>query len=328
MAPGFRAFMSGLIDYAGLFPPAKLPLDPAIRNYVRYRTEPEAWMLGRFICPAARLGELRAYQGDLFRQGPPFAFSVLGRGGETPAEFLAGLDADLAAIAAFRQTHGERVTAEVLEVRLPAAEVELRDADAVRGLLNDVAARVEAAGPPRLALFFEAPLGTEWRDVIGGTVRGIADYNATSTPARVRCGPAGFKLRCGGVDASAFPSAEQVAFALTACRDAGIALKATAGLHHPIRRFDGGVQSMMHGFFNVFGAGMLAHAHGLDESAVRAILEDESAESFSFKGDTFSWKGMSVSRDEIERARAAAVTTFGSCSFDEPREDLKALRLL
>src|SRR5438445_5076250 len=80
MRRSLRALLEGVIDYAGLFPPAKLPLDQAIRNYARYRQEPEAWMLGRFVIPAARLGELERYHDELFQTGPPFAFAVLGPG--------------------------------------------------------------------------------------------------------------------------------------------------------------------------------------------------------------------------------------------------------
>ena len=46
MSLAFRAFMSELIDYAGLFPPARLDLDTAIRNFARYRvrlSEYHAW---------------------------------------------------------------------------------------------------------------------------------------------------------------------------------------------------------------------------------------------------------------------------------------------
>ena len=114
MHASVRALLTGIIDYAGMFPPANLPLDEALRNYLRYRSEPESWMLGRFICPAARLAELDAYRG-LFQEGPPFAFSVLGRGGSTDNEFLAGLRADIADIAAFRARHANRVTVQVLE---------------------------------------------------------------------------------------------------------------------------------------------------------------------------------------------------------------------
>ena len=58
MSPSLRALLHGIIDYAGLFPPANLPLDQAVRNYARYCTEPDSWMLGRFVCPVTELAEL------------------------------------------------------------------------------------------------------------------------------------------------------------------------------------------------------------------------------------------------------------------------------
>ena len=58
-------------------PPARLPLDQAIRDYARYRQEADAWMLGRFVIPAARLNELAPYHKELFSAGQPFAFTVL-----------------------------------------------------------------------------------------------------------------------------------------------------------------------------------------------------------------------------------------------------------
>jgi hypothetical protein len=53
-----RTLLRESIDYAGLFPPARLPLEEAFDNYLRYRTEPEAWMLARFVIPVGRLDEL------------------------------------------------------------------------------------------------------------------------------------------------------------------------------------------------------------------------------------------------------------------------------
>ena len=57
-APSARALLAGLVDYAGLFPPAALSMDDAVAEYARWRRSPEAWMLGRFVLPAARLAEL------------------------------------------------------------------------------------------------------------------------------------------------------------------------------------------------------------------------------------------------------------------------------
>jgi hypothetical protein len=139
---------------------------------------------------------------------------------------------------------------------------------------------------------------------------------------------AGLKLRCGGLEPSAFPSPEQVAFVITACRDALVPLKFTAGLHHPLRHYDEGVKTKMHGFLNVFGAGVLAHRHRLDEEQVRAIIADEDPTHFVFDDDCFRWKDYAATVGEIRLARQLAVTSFGSCSFDEPRDDLRTLGLL
>jgi len=49
-----RALMSRAIDFAGLFPPAGLPMETAVRNYIRYRNSDDAWALGRFVAPVAR----------------------------------------------------------------------------------------------------------------------------------------------------------------------------------------------------------------------------------------------------------------------------------
>src|SRR4051794_37812910 len=100
MSQGLRAFLAGVIDYAGLFPPAKLPLEQAARAYVRYGRGEDAWLLGRFVCPAARLADLDPLGEELFG-GVPVLFCALGRGGAGAAEFLAGLAADLDAVQDF-----------------------------------------------------------------------------------------------------------------------------------------------------------------------------------------------------------------------------------
>src|SRR5207249_3714131 len=114
MSSSLRALLGGIIDYAGLFPPAKLPLDQAIRRYAKYRRLDDRWMLGRFVIPAARLGELAPFD-SLLHDHPPFVFSALGRGGDTGDAFLQGLSDDLAAIAEFRVRHQGRAEVDVLE---------------------------------------------------------------------------------------------------------------------------------------------------------------------------------------------------------------------
>ena len=60
MSLSLRALLHGIIDYAGLFPPASLPLDETVLAYSRHRRGPHSWALGRLVVPALRLPELYA----------------------------------------------------------------------------------------------------------------------------------------------------------------------------------------------------------------------------------------------------------------------------
>ena len=106
---------------------------------------------------------------------------------------------------------------------------------------------------------------------------------------------------------------------------AGVPLKATAGLHHPLRRPDPQLGVTMHGFVNVFVAGVLAHVHALRPGTVEPILLDGTAAHFVSDDDGLRWEDCHVTTDEVREARRHAVLSFGSCSFDEPRADLREL---
>jgi hypothetical protein len=296
MLPSVRAFLSGIIDYAGLFPPAKLPLDEAIRNYAEYRRGADGWMLGRFVIPAARLSELDPHA-PLFSAQSPLSLSVLGRGGDTYAEFRAGVVADLDDVSAFRGRHLFVVTVDAYELKLPPS-VRLGSNEAAHGLSG-------------MRVFCEIP-----------PTEDISYFMGVSGPA------AGVKLRCGGLEASAFPDPDRVAALITACRDKGLSLKFTAGLHHPLRHYDDSVQATMHGFLNVFGAAVLAYEGKLTKDQIRAIIEDEDPSHFAFDQEGFRWKDLRAPTERIAVARRDFVTAFGSCSFDEPRDDLRALGIL
>jgi hypothetical protein len=83
----------------------------------------------------------------------------------------------------------------------------------------------------------------------------------------------------------------------------------------------------MHGFLNVLGAGVLAHARGLDEARLGEILRDENPAHFRFTDADLAWLDFTASVPEITAARQW-ILSFGSCSFDEPRDDLRDLHLL
>ena len=126
-----------------------------------------------------------------------------------------------------------------------------------------------------------------------------------------------------GVVPEAFPPVAVLAGAIRICAEKNRALKATAGLHHPIRHHDGKMDAMAHGFLNVFGALVLAEVHRLPTEKIAEIVADEDPASFKFTGDTFAWRDL-----RAEAGNLGYMTSFGSCSFDEPRDDLRALGLL
>ena len=322
MSATLRALLGGALDYAGLFPPARLPLDRAVRNYLCYRREPESWLLGRFVLPAERLSELGAFGDELPGSRSPFVVSALARGSNSAHEFLAGLDADLREVGHALERHGPGLAVDVLEARLPSDAVTPEGQRPLAELLEATGRRIEA-GPAPLTVYYEAPPECLPGPGLGAVIEAIARHNAAGAGRRYR--GAGLKLRCGGLEAAAFPAPEQVAFALHACLAAGVPLKFTAGLHHPLRRFDAGVQAHVHGFLNVFGAGALGHAHGLNEDELRAILTDEDAGHFACDEAVFRWRDLRATPEQVAAARREAVTSFGSCSFDEPRDGLRAL---
>ena len=104
-------------------------------------------------------------------------------------------------------------------------------------------------------------------------------------------------------------------------------IKFTAGLHHPIRQFRDEVKTKMHGFLNVLGAAVLAAEHQWDADQAAMMLEDEDSGSFSFTDDFFAWGHWKIDTERLQYRRKF-VRSFGSCSFDEPRDDLRALGLL
>jgi hypothetical protein len=322
--PSLRALLHDIVDYAGLFPPADLPLDEALHNYMQYRQEYERWMLNRFIIPVKRLEALAPYAGE-FKRGEPFHFSVLGTGGASEGDFLDAFDADLAVIDAFDEYHAGRAQAEVMEVRLPASLFSAEPSE-IEAFLDAVDAASARAGLARLDLFFEIPLAPQSHDAVEAFAVAAAEFNSRQPlPARTTVG---LKIRCGGVHPEEVPDVEHIAHAIVTCRNAGVRMKATAGLHHPVRHHDDDVGTMMHGFFNVFGAAVMASEHNLGADDVETILKEENAENFQFLKDSFAWRDVRCPIAGVDHARESLMTSFGSCSFEEPVDDLQDLDLM
>ena len=326
MIPSFKAFMSGIIDYAGLFPPAELSLDTSIQKYSKYRKDDDAWILSRYIIPASRLSELNPYKETIFRDGKPFAFSVLGKGTETVSEYREHLEVLAKQVEQFHAEHADRVTTDILEIKIPREAVFANDADLLAKVYSETVDRLDESEDLPNQVFFEGFFEENWKKEIGLVLETLQNFNQNFDGRTVQ--EAGFKLRCGGVEAHMFPSVEEVVFALNKARKHNVAMKCTAGLHHPIRHYADSVQTKMHGFLNVFGGAMLSYAHNLTEEELAKIIREEDPEQFSFTEEGFHWKDLTVPTEEISELRDVALVSFGSCSFDEPREDLRKLDLL
>jgi len=142
------------------------------------------------------------------------------------------------------------------------------------------------------------------------------------------------KVRCGGATPGMFPTPAELAHFVCGCRDRGLAFKATAGLHHPIRCYrpltyaENGPSGTMHGFLNLFlMTGFARESYKPD--VLEEMMEEEFGEVFQFTDTGVTWRVENfLSNWQIERLRRLGIQSFGSCSFEEPVEDLKALGLL
>jgi hypothetical protein len=284
-----RTLLAGSIDYAGLFPPAGLDMATSVRQYADYRHHPDAWALGRFVVPAARLAELE-------REAAPFAAAAPADPWRLTALLGPDLADELHSLGEFNCRHAA-----------PAAPA--LSADVVEARADSVVAidRLLAAVPRWAQAYVEIPLDRDPAPLVAAIARGGGRA----------------KMRTGGVVPDAFPPAETVARFLRTCIEAGVAFKATAGLHHPLRAeyrltyADDSPRGTMFGFLNVFLAAAFMQ-HGLGNADAVRLLEEREPEAIIFSADAVEWQGHRLDRNAIAAARASGIVAFGSCSFTEP----------
>jgi hypothetical protein len=138
------------------------------------------------------------------------------------------------------------------------------------------------------------------------------------------------KVRTGGLTTDAIPAPSEIAEFLGQAAARRVPFKATAGLHHPIRADHpltysaDSPHAVTHGFVNVFVAAVFAW-HANDHPAVSGVLHECDPEAFEFLDDGLKWRGCSLSTVQIAEARRDFAHSFGSCSFEGPIADLRAL---
>lgn len=292
-APALRALLEGVVDYAGLFPPAALSMPDAAAEYATHRDDPNAWMLGRFVVPVARLSELAMARAE----------SGTGQGA-WPLSVLVSADpaGDAGVLRAFSAKHGHQFAIRSVELRAASADA----IDWALPLLDRALER-----------YVEIPLEDDPLPLL----RAIARQGGRA------------KARTGGVTPEAFPSAAELARFIAACAGLRVPFKATAGLHHPVRgeqrlTYDGDAPtSTMFGFLGVFVAAALAQS-GADEATLVRVLEEGDAGAFRFSGEAVRWRDHALDLAQLTASRRELAVSFGSCSFREPLDDLHRFAFL
>jgi hypothetical protein len=303
-AHALDALLRGLVDYAGLFPPASLPMAAAVANYAYYSGSEYRWILGRFILPVARLSEFE---------------EALGNGSAK----VSGEDSLATKLWALSALPGTDVAADLIRIRefkdrfaQSANRVEIQSVEIKVTSLQEIE-RLSELIPRELESYFEVPLSGNTSDCISA----IANAGRRA------------KIRTGGETADKFPPPESVIEFIRLCAAASVAFKATAGLHHPLRsqhRFTYQLESpsgVMHGFLNVFLAAAFVRA-GMDVALALELLKEQSAQALHFDSEGIIWREHRLTLRDIQAARNNFSVSFGSCSFTEPVEDLRALHLL
>jgi hypothetical protein len=228
-----RTLLAGAIDYAGVFPPASLPMADAVRNYARYQAGQDAWALGSFVLPLDRLDEFDAAAAGLGLERRVTLSVVLPSPDFDPRKLAAGLGFGYVANAEVRVAEPEQV------------------------------GEVAALAPPGVTNYFEIPSNHPRADLLvaiaeegeraklrtGGTQRG-----SIPSPAAV----SQFLLEC---------MRARVAFKATAGLHHAI-----RGVH-ALTNEANAPEELMHGFLNVLLAAALAFDGRGEESVVGVLEE-------------------------------------------------------
>lgn len=282
-----RTLLNGLIDYAGLFPPAALSMTEAVANYAAYRDSPDSWALGRLVMPVGRLVEFEESVAR-YLNGAPWPLSVLAQG------------ADRDTIGAFSARHAGRIVIENVEAKAATP--------------SEVAALAPLA---KLAtVFVEIPVHHD-PSVL------VAAIRAHGLRAKIRTGgvTADAFPAAGEVAQFLAECARQaVMFKATA------GLHHPLRGDYPLTYAPGAPRGAMFGFLNVFLAAAFVR-HGLPAADIALLLDERDTGALRIMAEGVEWRGRLLTTAALAETRAHFAVSFGSCSFREPIDDLFALHV-
>ncbi|MCB0825149.1 MAG: hypothetical protein KDC26_03085 [Armatimonadetes bacterium] len=301
MKASLRALVDRMIDYAGLFPPAKLEMEAAVAEFLDIMKSDSGFYVDRFVCPA---GDIEALEDALTKHHVN----------------IDNEDASEIAVIAPRLSSAEelkprikKLTQQLEEARLPLGTLEM----ALPGGGNAHAATkaVMKSDLPEFVgqVYLEFGWGSDFAESL---------HEAASASEDV-----GFKARTGGVTAEAFPGTEQLAEFIVVCAQLEAPFKFTAGLHEPLRYQDQNLGVMRHGFLNAMVGSTIAVAKDATKAEVRQVLEITDLGAVIVTDEFIQLGDFKVTKDDIDDFWGY-FGGFGSCSVAEPVVGLQGLGLL
>jgi hypothetical protein len=293
-----KSLLRGLVDYAGLFPPASLSMAAAVAEYAAHSASDEGWMLGRFVAPAARLEEFESDGASLIPKEAHLSWAI-------SALLGSDIEEDIERAETFNRRHTDARAGAVL-----VDTVELK-----AGSAREIARAAELLDR-RFDTYMEVPVAEDPADLIAAIAR---------TKAKA-------KIRTGGVTREAFPTSAQVVRFIARCLEHSVSFKATAGLHHPwgdtypLTYAVDAPTGPMFGFLNVIIA-TAALRDGWSQADAARALDERDRQSLSFSADGARWRDRRVSALTLKSSRDS-LAAFGSCSFRDPVTGLRESALL
>jgi hypothetical protein len=284
-----RSFLRGIIDYAGLFPPASLGMAEAVRAYASYRSGPDRDLLGRFISPAGRLGELSLALNGVDDPSEPWRISVI-----SGPNFVESRDAALEFNA--RQS---RAACDAIEV--PAAS-----AAGVEELLDKA--------PEDFAMYVEIPVASDPAPL-------IAALAGTAASAKIRTGGITQDAIPSSEQVLRLLIAcrtHRVPFKATA------GLHHVIRAEYPLTYESDAPLGTMFGYLNIFLAAA-ALEEGWNSAEVLEVLDQRDLSAFQFDDEGAVVNGRPIPATTLASVRSGFARSFGSCSFTEPVSEARAI---
>jgi hypothetical protein len=197
---------------------------------------------------------------------------------------------------------------------VPAIQRTLADVDAMTGVrltALEIALGQEMAAGQVVPTIRNALAGRE----VTVYVEVPRDSRRNAVVRELAAGGLRAKLRTGGIRADLYPDERELAGSLVALATAGVLFKATAGLHHAVRNTDPQTRFEQHGFLNLLVAAQAASEGAPVDTVAHILAERDPA--------------IVVAQvAKLDAEVRTAFRSFGTCSVNEPLDELIELGLL